>query len=166
MTPSGTRAVEDITVSDLVPTKDNRPRRALRPGDKAVNVADYSDLDPMLLPSNYLGHNCTSRDLWVSRNHRTLIPAGLAEILFEEEKLLIPAKYLIGHSGIAAVEDVAEVVYGHRTLHLNETVISNGLACETLTLFLALAGGSEGYGETAHLCLRQFKAELTLDILS
>ncbi len=71
-------------------------------------------------------------DLLVSRQHRILVRSKIAERMFGEKEVLIPAIKLVELDGIDVATDIEGVEYFHMLFDQHEIVISNGAKSESL----------------------------------
>ncbi|MCA0928620.1 Hint domain-containing protein [Ruegeria profundi] len=133
-TPKGETAVEDLKVGDLVVTADGQAKEIRWIGSRIVDVsrADALHLRPIRIAKGALAEGVPSSDLFVSPNHRILMPAADMQLLFEEAEVLVPAKFLLGLHGVDVVADAQRVSYYHFIFDEHEIVMSNGAQTESL----------------------------------
>lgn len=134
-TQMGQVAIEDLETGDLVRTMDHgfSPIRWI--GNRQLDIVDLTQ-HPKLLPirikAGTLGTGVPTQDLVVSPQHRVLVRSIVAERMFGEREVLVPAIKLLGVDGIDVVEDATEVQYFHMLFDQHEIVFSNGAAAESL----------------------------------
>lgn len=133
-TPKGEAAVEDLKVGDLVVTTGGQAKEIRWIGSRIVDVsrADALHLRPIRIAKGALAEGLPSSDLFVSPNHRILMPAADLQLLFEEAEVLVPAKFLLGLNGVDVVADAQRISYYHFIFDQHEIVISNGAQTESL----------------------------------
>lgn len=150
-TAMGPRAIEDLRVGDLVKTRDSGlvPIRWIG----AATCAAEGNVTPVRIPRGALGCGLPVRDLIVSPQHRILFRSRAAHRMFGEAEVLIPARKLVGFSGIAEAQDLQEVTYMHLLFDRHEVMFANGAPSESLLLAEQSlhAIGSEGQAELATL---------------
>jgi Hint domain len=132
-TPSGQRKVESLCAGDMVLTAMGEPRQVMWVGSTRIPAATLRQnphLRPIIIPAGSLGHGSPATDLKVSPQHRVMIEHGACALLFGEEAVLVPAKFLVGP--LADVAEVAgDVVYFHVLLQDHDMLLSNGLPTES-----------------------------------
>ena len=125
-TPFGPRRAGDLTVGDLVLTRDHGPRPLRWTGSRRTaatgNCAPIR-LRPGVLPG-------LERDLLVSPQHRMLFEGYRAQLLFGEEEVLIAARHLVDGRDVT-VEEGGEVTYVHLLFDAHEIVMAEGAATES-----------------------------------
>ncbi|MGA0613707.1 Hint domain-containing protein [Paracoccus sp. KR1-242] len=133
-TPTGPRKVEDLQVGDLVETLDHGPQPIRWIASRKIDGGSLDlrpELRPIRIPAGALGKGYPQQDLLVSPQHRIALASSVIEGLFGEDEVLVSAKMLIGHRGIAA-EAASEVEYFHFILDQHELVWANGALTETM----------------------------------
>ena len=132
-TDRGEIAVEHLRVGDLVVTRD----RGLQPvrwiGSRKLGLADLiaqPRLQPVRIGQGALGYGLPERDMLVSPQHRMLIEAGAAEMLFGDAEVLVAATHLTTLPGIAQVF-VSGVTYIHLLFEQHEIICANGAWSES-----------------------------------
>ena len=186
-TQKGEVPVEDLMPGDKVFTRDNglQPLRWMGRRDLgAAELRAQPRLQPVLIRRGALGRDLPERDMLVSPQHRMLVTSDMAEIMFEEREVLIPAKHLTGLDGVDAVETGA-VSYLHLMFDHHEVVLADGAwsesfqpadrtlrgiggpqRAEILSLFpeLETVAGLSGYG-AARPSLKRHEAALLVSRL-
>ncbi|MEM1234229.1 MAG: Hint domain-containing protein [Pseudomonadota bacterium] len=140
LTPGGYRSVESLRPGDLVLTADHGAQPILWAGSRrAFGVGAFA---PVEISAGTLGNDRTLR---VSQQHRILITGPEAELLFGESEVLVPARALLGRSGVSVVS--GERVHYHHILLPNHAIVDcAGMATET---FLPSAYGLSQISEAA-----------------
>jgi len=117
----------------------------------------------------------------VSPQHRLLFTGYQAQLLFGQDEVLLPARYL-ADSGRAHRQDVADVTYIHLMFDRHEVIYAEGIATESFhagdvalsavceaareelfALFPALRTIPFNAGETARLCLKRHEARVLIE---
>ncbi|QYX58331.1 Hint domain-containing protein [Roseovarius sp. SCSIO 43702] len=184
-TPRGVRPVEDLRPGDQVITRDSGIRELCWTGRKGLSAAALArepKLAPVLIRKGALGEDMPNRDMLVSPNHRMLIVNELAEMMFGEREVLIPAKHLTGLDGVDRVRGAEGVTYVHVMCDRHEVVLADGAWTESfqpgdealravekaqrdelLTLFpeLRTQAGREAF-TTARLTLKSHEAQVLM----
>lgn len=127
-TPQGLRRVEDLVAGDLVETLDHGPQPIRWVGSSPV--PGQGALAPVRIGAGHLGNG---RDLLVSPNHRLLVTGAMAEVLFGEAEVLVPAKFLVNGRSVT-VEPRPRVEYFHILLDRHEILLAEGAPAESLHL--------------------------------
>lgn len=132
----GPRAIESLTVGDMIRTRDNGMRWLSWIGSTYISPAQL-DLQPNLRPirisAGALADGIPARNLTVSPQHRILVRSSTARQMFGEDEILVAAKHLIGLPGIEAICPVHGVTYWHMLFDGHEVVLSNGAWSESLS---------------------------------
>ncbi|PVA10009.1 hemolysin [Pelagivirga sediminicola] len=137
LTPDGLRAIENLTVGDLVVTRDNGPQPIRWIGTRKLDKIDLElrpNLYPIRIKANALGDNIPNVDLVVSPQHRMLVRSVIAERMFGTPEVLVAAKQLLQLDGVDAEVNLTDVTYVHILLDQHEVVMANGAPAETLYL--------------------------------
>lgn len=134
-TLSGPRAVQDISVGDLIVTSDHGPQPVRWIGSRVFAVRELSKdkkLRPIRIQAGALGNGLPNTDLVVSQQHRVLVRSKIAERVFGANEVLVAAKKLLDIDGIDIDFDMDEVEYFHILFDQHEIVTSNGAETESL----------------------------------
>ena len=184
-TGTGPRPVQDLSVGDMILTKDHglQPLRWIgrKPCDLIGNNTVQSEIHPYRLPKDSFGPNLPDRDLLLSPQHRIAIDAPHAELLFDQSELLVPVKHLLSSSKST---ELASVEYFHLMFDQHQVVYANGLPCESLypgdlardalsvecaeelfAIFPNLRSMPESYGPTSRKVLRAYETRVLSDAL-
>ncbi|MEO0371686.1 MAG: Hint domain-containing protein [Pseudomonadota bacterium] len=131
----GMCAVEDLQEGDAIVGYDGTalPLRKIlcrRFGSRELRA--NPKLLPIRISAGALGHGVPQRDLVVSRQHRMLIRSNIAERMFGQREVLVPAIKLIDLPGIYVDESVSEVAYFHLLFDAHEVIYAEGAPTESL----------------------------------
>ena len=136
-TPHGPQPVEVIQPGDTVTLADGQTdtviavkSRHIRPGKMLAETR----LRPVRISAGALGNGLPYRDLLVSRQHRILIASRIAQRMFGQSDVLVPAIKLVGLPGIEVALDVPQVHYHHLVLGQHRIILAEGAPAETLYL--------------------------------
>ena len=174
LTPKGNRLIDELAVGDLVMTRDNGAQPLRWIGQCTIPATGNSA--PILIEKGVLNN---SEDLLVSPNHRMLIKASAADLLFGSNEVLVAAKHLTSNEGISRKEG-GEVTYIHLLFDEHQIVNANDCPSESFfpgreaisalteptqreiyELFPELeTAGSEEPMSTARLCLTAKEAQI------
>ncbi len=133
-TDRGERRVEDLVEGDRVLTRDKGYQAVRWIGQRTLSAAELAvqpQLRPVLIRQGALGPALPERDLLVSPQHRMLVAATEAELLFGEHEVLVPAIHLAGRPGIDQSEAPEGVTYIHLMLDSHEILRSDGAWSES-----------------------------------
>ncbi|MFC3613486.1 Hint domain-containing protein [Lutimaribacter marinistellae] len=180
-TTNGPVAVEDLSVGDLVVTLhgDVEPVRWI--GSRKLGAAELA-ADPSKRPIRFargsLGPNVPRRPLRVSPQHRMFLEDWRAQLMFGEERVLLPAKSLVNDKTIRRVDSAKEVEYFHILFDTHQIILTEGAPTESfhpgaytlgeldaaareelLSLFPELEH-ADSYGDTAAVTLRTWEGKL------
>ena len=175
----------DLSEGDLVLTRDNGFQPVQWVGRTRVALgAANAKLRPVQIRAGALGHGLPERDMLVSPQHRMLVTSDLAEVMFQEREVLVPAKHLTGLDGVDQVT-TDTVSYLHLMFDQHEVVLADGAwsesfqpgdqslrgvgadqRAEILSLFpeLETLAGHDAY-PAARPSLKRYEAELLISRL-
>ncbi|RKF16112.1 hypothetical protein D6850_00640 [Roseovarius spongiae] len=137
-TPRGEVLVEDLAAGDLVLDMFGDAHAIRWIGNGCVDIdaalpGTRDKMRPVCIPTGALGHGMPDADLYLSQQHRVLIDDPAAEMLFAANKVLVPAKALVG-AGAHIDYDAAQVTYYHILCEEHVILMANGQPCESLLL--------------------------------
>ena len=134
-TKLGEVKIEDLSVGDEVLTMDcgYQPIRWI--GRRWLGQAELKarpKLFPIRISAGSFGHRRPEADLFVSPQHRMLVRSKIAERMFGNIEVLIPANKLVEIEGISVDHTVSEVIYYHLLFDTHQIVYANGVPSESL----------------------------------
>jgi len=121
-TPAGERAIETLSVGDLVLTLSGEPLPIAWIGCRRIVCSQHPRQDriwPIRISAGAFDDNVPHRDLWLSPDHAVFV-----------ENVLIPIKYLVNGGTIKQVPG-REVAYYHIELSRHDVLLANGLPAES-----------------------------------
>lgn len=133
-TVTGPRPIEDLDPGDLLRTKDNGACPIWRVETSQFNRATATGGKgryPVRIAAGALGPGVPAQDLIVSGNHRILVSSRIAERMFGETEILVPAKDLVALPGVDFADDLDQVTYYHLLMDGHELLESNGAVAES-----------------------------------
>ena len=178
-TKNGDVPIETLSAGDLVMTLDHglQPLRWI--GSRTVHAT--GDHAPICINKGALGNN---RNLLVSPQHRMLLRNAQADLYFDNNEVLIPAKFLLNGTTIAQ-KTGGDITYFHMLFDAHEIVFAEGIPSESLhpnsnslrgvtansrreifTLFPELETDPDAYSPNARISLRSFEAFAFLQTVS
>ncbi len=172
-TVDGPVPVQQIHAGQQVWTRDNGLQPVLWIGTTSVPATGR--FAPVVFAPNTLGN---PRELVVSQQHRMMIDASVAELLFGAPRALVAAKFLCGMEGVS-IREGGYVSYWHIMFDQHQIVRSEGVLSESffvtpnsigaldhpqraeiLSLFPELRGNPDAYGPTAAPILKPHEASV------
>jgi len=137
LTPNGERPIETLVAGDQVSTLDHAAQTVRWIGYRWLSRAymeSHPKFRPVRIRAGSLGEGVPTADLEVSPQHRILVRSPIAQRMFGQDEVLVPAKDLVGIEGIEVAADNAGVRYIHILLDHHEILIANGAKAESLYL--------------------------------
>lgn len=134
-TIAGEVPVEALSVGARVLTMDSGFQQVRWIGSRHLTqsaLAANPHLRPIRIAAGALGVNMPERDLVVSPQHRILVNSVVAERMFGDREVLVPAKHLLDHPGVEVDHTATEVTYWHFLFENHQIVFSNGMPAESL----------------------------------
>lgn len=140
-TVDGPEPVEDLEIGQEIMTHGNGPMPIRWVSTRFVD--GRGAFAPVVFAPGTIGNTAP---LAVSQQHRVFLQSGIAEYLFGQPEILVPAKHLVGMVGVS-IEPVDEIGYTHFMFDSHQIVRSNGALTESF--FLAKTAIS-GLDQAAH----------------
>lgn len=125
LTPSGPVAVESLCPGDMVETADDGPQPLRWIGRR--EVAATGRFAPVAIAAGAFGEHGALR---LSPQHRVMIRAARAELLFGEEEVLAAARDLVDGRAVR-MQEGGRVTYVHLLFDRHQIVFAEGLATES-----------------------------------
>lgn len=100
----------------------------------ASELARSPKLRPVRISAGALGLGLPHRDLVVSRQHRLLVTSRIAQRMFGQNSVWVPAIALIDMPGIAVDADITALTYYHILCDDHEVLVAEGAPAESLYL--------------------------------
>lgn len=133
-TPGGARAVEHLSVGDMVETVDHGPQPIRWIGKTDVGpfrMAMSPGFRPIRIRKDAFGQGRPARDMLVSPQHRILLEGWQAELLYGEVQVIVAAAHLVDDRRVLQAWDATEITYLHLQFDRHELVFSDGLPTES-----------------------------------
>lgn len=134
-TPSGARPIETLGPGDLVRTEEGGYVPVLWTGRRELRLDDMVG-NPECMPIRFevgsLGENLPEKPLEVSPQHRIMLKSRIAERMFGEEEVLVPARWFAGLPGVTRVKGVRPTEYIHLLVDGHQVLVANGAPAESL----------------------------------
>lgn len=89
------------------------------------------NLRPVKIAAGTFGANMPETDLTVSRQHRILVEDWRAQVLFESERVLVPAHSLVNETTVKLGPADEGVTYFHIVFDEHEVIDAQGLMTES-----------------------------------
>jgi hypothetical protein len=169
LTHRGEELIEDLAEGDQIVSLDNGLQQIRWIGSRTVPAT--GDFAPITIAKGVLGNHS---DLTVSPQHRMLVSGPMAELLFCEPEVLVPAKHLLSWDGVYRAQvDAVEYFHilfdTHQVIHakgaLSESfhpgeqamdAVSEEAKAEILALFPELTDAPTSYGPAARFSLKGY----------
>ncbi|MEM1300375.1 MAG: Hint domain-containing protein [Pseudomonadota bacterium] len=131
-TPDGPRPVENLAAGDLVSTADAGPQPIRWVHCSAHRWPGSSEKHkPIQIKAGALGAGLPLRDLVVSPQHRVLVSGSLVQEMFGVNEVLAPAKGLLSHPGVRAMQGKRREDYISLLLDGHQIVLAEGCPTES-----------------------------------
>ncbi len=130
--PGGETPIEDLSVGDLVRTRDDGAQAIRWIG--RVTRCTGGALTPIRIYAGSLGNGLPRRDILVSQQHRMLASSKIVKRVTGACEILLAAKKLLCVPGVELAEDLPEVTYIHWLLDRHEIIYADGAPTESLYL--------------------------------
>jgi len=130
----GNIPVEELSVGDLVVTRDNGLQPIRWIGKQILAELDLMrnpKIRPIRIRAGTLGVNIPKTDLVVSPQHRILVRSKIVRNVLGDNEALIAAKQFLGINGVEIVGE-GGVVYYHILFSDHEVIYSSGAETESL----------------------------------
>lgn len=134
LTLKGMIAIEDLTIGDMVVTRDRGAQPIRWIGATPLTpsfVSANASLQPVLIKANAFGPDKPMNDMRVSRQHRFLLSGWQAEMMFGEAEVLAPAHMLVNDDTIRLDTPTAPFSYHHMVFDHHEVVYAEGVETES-----------------------------------
>ncbi len=134
-TPSGPVPVQDLKKGDRVSTLDHGAQTIRWIGSRKLNSNDLARtprLRPICIAAGAMGCGLPTRDLCVSPQHRMMLRSTIADRMFGQNEVFLPAVKLVGLPGITVDTDTRSVEYYHILLDRHEVLFAEGAPTESL----------------------------------
>ncbi|MEL7215378.1 MAG: Hint domain-containing protein, partial [Pseudomonadota bacterium] len=133
-TPTGQRLVESLEVGDLVCTMDHGLQPIRWIGRRSVSGARMMAMPqfrPILIKRGAFGLGVPARDIRVSPQHRFLVRAAAADMMFGSEEVLVPAKMLLDGDRVILDAVSQGTTYIHLLFDRHEVLFAEGQPTES-----------------------------------
>ncbi len=133
-TPVGRRRVQDLTVGDMILTRDRGPQPIRWIGSRALSLDELATapaLWPVHISAGALGPATPDQELIVSPEHRVLIDSSAMGVMFGISETLVSARSLLSKTGVSQPKPTSPVTYFHILFDAHEVIVSNGAATES-----------------------------------
>ncbi|WP_407492263.1 Hint domain-containing protein [Pseudooceanicola sp. MF1-13] len=134
-TPSGDRAIETLEPGDVVRTVEGSYVPVRWIGGRELRLDDLMaqpENRPIRIAQGALVPNLPDQPLEVSPHHRIMLRSKIAERMFGEAEVLVPAHYFIGLPGVDRVRGLNPTKYIHLLVEGHQVLIANGTPAESL----------------------------------
>ncbi|WGI20802.1 Hint domain-containing protein [Amylibacter sp. IMCC11727] len=134
LTAQGYRAIDTLSVGDEVMTRDNGLQAIRWIGSTSIPAAAMENdpnLRPVKIAAGTFGANMPETDLTVSRQHRILVEDWRAQVLFDSERVLVPAHSLVNETTVTNGATKDGVTYFHIVFDEHEVIDAQGLMTES-----------------------------------
>lgn len=146
LTPFGYRKVEALRAGDLVVNDAGDAVPVLWVGKSGASRSEMQadpTRRPVRIAANAIAEGVPRTDLYVSAQHRLVLDHWWAELLFGQQRVMVPAQHLVG-SMAEWMSPEGDVTYYHILLESHDVVIANGAATESFQPSLRSFNGISG----------------------
>lgn len=136
-TPLGEVRVEDLKPNDYVCTADNNEQPVFWVYNASWlphEMMALKTLAPVRISRGALGAGLPKRTLYLSQQHRVLVQGTIAERMFGQPEVLVPAKFLLDLPNVYLSFPNRNISYYHVMLETHEILLSEGAKTESLFL--------------------------------
>ncbi len=129
--------IEALRVGQKVRTLDNGLKPIRWIGSRKIIKAELRanpKLYPIRISAGALADGMPAKDLIVSRQHRILVRSKIAQRMFGEAEVLVPAVKLLGLDGVEIVENIDELEYFHILFDKHEVILADHVWAESFYL--------------------------------
>jgi hypothetical protein len=133
VTERGLVQVEDLSIGDLVVTRDDGLQPIRWIGRRGMTLADLQANDrlrPIRIRAGALGQGLPARDMMVSPQHRVLLADRTVALMFQDSEMLLPAHLMLGRDGVERMGPVP-VTYIHILFDRHQVVLSDHIWTES-----------------------------------
>ena len=134
LTAKGYREIDTLEIGDEVMTRDNGLQAIRWIGSTSIPAAAMQNdpnLRPVKIAAGTFGENMPETDLTVSRQHRILVEDWRAQVLFDSERVLVPAHSLVNDTTVTNGATDEGVTYFHVVFDEHEVIDAQGLMTES-----------------------------------
>ena len=134
LTSMGYCAIDMLAIGDAVMTRDNGLQEIRWIGSTnvpATAMQNDPNLRPVKIAAGTFGPTMPETDLTVSRQHRILVEDWRAELLFDSERVLVPAHALVNDTTVTHGATDEGVTYFHIVFDEHEVIDAQGLMTES-----------------------------------
>lgn len=134
LTSKGYREIDTLEIGDEVMTRDNGLQPIRWIGSTSIPAAAMQNdpnLRPVKIAAGTFGANMPETDLIVSRQHRILVDDWRAQVLFDSERVLVPAHSLVNETTVTNAATEEGVTYFHIVFDEHEVIDAQGLMTES-----------------------------------
>ena len=131
------KLVETLRPGDLIVTADRGAVPLCFVRERSLSPEHLQELPnhgPVTICAHALGPGFPSRDLTVSPQHRMLVRSAVAQRMFGEDEILVPACQLTSLPGITQEPAVQEVTYIHLLMDHHAVIFAEDTPTETMFL--------------------------------
>jgi hypothetical protein len=135
-TPQGDRRIEDLAAGDAVTDVDGHAHKVLWTGGRRMDLPiglapSFAKWLPVRIPAGAFGPGCPAHDLLVSQQHRLMLQGAGPELLFGQDRVLVPARALLGDR-LRLQTSLRCVTYHHILCREHVVLLANGMPAESL----------------------------------
>ncbi|WP_299684140.1 Hint domain-containing protein [uncultured Tateyamaria sp.] len=133
--PDGALPVDAVRPGTYLNTAENGPQPVRWIGRAKIDAARLAanpKLRPVRIMAGALAPGLPCNDLAVSRQHRMLVRSRIAERMFGEAEVLVPAIALVDLPGIFVDDTVGDVTYFHVLFDRHEVIYAEDAPTESL----------------------------------
>jgi len=145
MTPDGPVAIKNLSVGDMVETRENGAQPVRWIGKNHLSGSElklHPEMRPVNVTKDAFGKGYPECNLRLSSQSRVLITGWRAEVYFGQSETLIPVSELLNDGSVRVDFSAEDVVYYQLAIDQHDVILSEGLYCECSDQDVSVQEGS------------------------
>lgn len=163
LTKNGPISIDELSLGDKVSVLSSAQKEILWMKRRTISRKELyhnPNLRPVHITAGALGQGLPHKDLILSQQHRIMVSSKIAQRMFGNQDVLIPAKKLTDLPGIYIDNSCEEITYVHFALDEHSIVFAQGAPTESLYLG---AEALDSFTQTQREELQQIFPNINID---